>query len=115
MVNMKGPSLARLGRRAFCGVIAWAAIAGAAGIFAAEARAQSDADFLAAKESFEHGDKAKLDALAPSLKGHILAPYVMYWQLKARIDDADYDAVRGFLTEYASTPLADRLRVEWLQ
>jgi soluble lytic murein transglycosylase len=115
MVTVTGPSLARLGRRALCGVIAWAAIAGAVGIFAPEARAQSDADFLAAKDAFEHGDKAKLDALAPGMKGHILAPYVMYWQLKSRIDDADYDAVRGFLTEYASSPLAERLRVEWLK
>jgi peptidoglycan lytic transglycosylase len=115
MVTVTRPSLATLSRHALGRGIALAAIAGALWIFAGEARAQSDADFLAAKDAFEQGDKAKLDALAPGLKGHILAPYVMYWQLKSRIDDADYDAVRGFLTEYASSPLAERLRVEWLK
>ena len=115
MVAVTRPSLATLSRHALGRGIALAAIAGALWIFAGEARAQSDADFLAAKDAFEQGDKAKLDALAPGLKGHILAPYVMYWQLKSRIDDADYDAVRVFLTEYASTPLAERLRVEWLK
>jgi soluble lytic murein transglycosylase len=115
MAAVANPSLARRWRRALGRVIASAAIAATLGLSAGAARAQSDADFLAAKESFGHGDKAKLDALAPGLKGHILAPYVMYWQLKSRIDDADYDAVRGFLTEYASTPLAERLRVEWLK
>ena len=109
------PLSASPGRRVLGRGVALAAIVGALGISAGGARAQSDADFLAAKVAYERGDKAKLDGLAPGLKGHILAPYVMYWQLKSRIDDADYDAVRSFLTDYASLPLAERLRVEWLK
>ena len=50
---------------------------------AAPAGAQSDADFLAARAAFERGDAARLDALAPKLAGHLLAPYVEYWQLQA--------------------------------
>jgi soluble lytic murein transglycosylase len=79
------------------------------------AHAQSDADFLAARDAFERGDRARLDALAAGLAGHPLTPYVTYWQLKLGIDDADYDSVRMFLTQYPNTPLADRLRVEWLK
>jgi len=78
-------------------------------------RAQSDTDFLAAKEAFERGDRKKLDTLAPALAGHVLAPYVAYWQLKIGIDTADYDAVRAFLTQNANTPLAERLTVDWLK
>jgi peptidoglycan lytic transglycosylase len=78
-------------------------------------RAQTDTDFLAAKAAFERGDRNKLDALAPALSGHILAPYVAYWQLKIGIDTADYDAVRAFLTQNANTPLAERLTVDWLK
>ncbi|HEY3181124.1 MAG TPA: transglycosylase SLT domain-containing protein [Casimicrobiaceae bacterium] len=84
-------------------------------LVAAPAFAQSDAEFLAAKNAFEHGDVAKLDALATGLKGHLLAPYVMYWQIKLRIDDVDYDSVRAFLTQYPDTPLAHRLTIDWLK
>ena len=84
-------------------------------LVAGPAAAQSDADFLSAKDAFERGDRAKLDALADRLKGHLLAPYVTYWQIKLRIDDIDYDTVRAFLSQYPNTPLADRLTVEWLK
>src|SRR5205807_10487851 len=77
--------------------------------------AEGDADFLVAKDAFERGDRAKLDALAIGLKGHLLAPYVMYWQIKLGIDDVDYDTVRGFLMQYPNTPLAERLTVDWLK
>jgi len=79
------------------------------------ARAQSDAEFLAARDAFDRGDRRKLDTAAPALSTHVLAPYVAYWQLKSGLDTADYDAVRAFLTQNAGTPLADRLRVEWLK
>jgi soluble lytic murein transglycosylase len=83
--------------------------------FSTALHAQTDTDFLAAKEAYERGDRKKLDALAPGLAGHVLAPYVAYWQLKLGIDTADYDAVRAFLTQNANTPLADRLTVDWLK
>ena len=77
--------------------------------------AQSDRDFLAAREAYRAGDLQKLDKLAPLLDRHPLAPYVRYWQLNARLDDIDPGAVRGFLATYADTPLADRLRNQWLK
>ncbi len=85
------------------------------GLPPAVATAQTDADLLAARDAFEHNDRRKLDALAPALAGHVLAPYVAYWQLKSGIDTADYDAVRTFLVQNAGNPLGDRLRVDWLK
>ena len=76
---------------------------------------QSDADLLRAKDAFDRGDRRRLDALAPVLKGHILEPYVAYWQLRLALDDVDADTVQGFLARNAGSPLADRLRVEWLK
>lgn len=82
---------------------------------AAHALAQTDADVLRAKDAFDRGDRRRLDALAPQLKDHLLEPYVTYWQLKLGLDDADPAAVQGFLARNAGSPLADRLRVEWLK
>ncbi|MCC7326980.1 MAG: lytic transglycosylase domain-containing protein [Burkholderiales bacterium] len=82
---------------------------------AAPAFAQSDADFLAAKATFEKGDRNRLAAMAPKLSGHVLAPYVEYWQLKLGIDEASPQAIRSYLDRYPNTPLADRLRVDWLK
>jgi peptidoglycan lytic transglycosylase len=79
------------------------------------AAAQSDTDLLRAKDAFDRGDRQRLDALAPALQGHPLATYVRFWQLKLGIDTANPEDVRAFLARQAGSPLADRLRVEWLK
>jgi len=93
----------------------WALLVSVIALGTGPASAQSDADFLAAKDAFERSDRARLDALAIGLKGHLLAPYVTYWQIKLGIDDVDYDTVRGFITQYPNTPLAEKLTVDWLK
>ena len=82
---------------------------------AAAATAQFDRDFLVARELFRAGDAVKLDRLAPSLEAHVLAPYVRYWQLKLRIDEADPVTIRSFLAVNRDSLLADRLRNDWLK
>ncbi|MGI8895854.1 MAG: hypothetical protein ACR2HE_09445, partial [Casimicrobiaceae bacterium] len=77
--------------------------------------AQSDADFLAAKAVFERADRGRLHALAPKLSGHVLAPYVAYWQLKLSLDEATHDSVRAYVDRHPDTPLAERLRGDWLK
>ena len=81
----------------------------------AAAGAQGDADFLAAKAAFDKGDRVRLAALSSNVGGHVLAPYVEYWQLKLALEDASPAAIRAFLDRYPNTPLADRLRVDWLK
>ena len=75
----------------------------------------ADADFLAARAAFQGGDLAKLDALAGRFTGELLLPYITYWQLKLRLDTAGRDEIRAYLDRWPDTPLADRLRVEWLK
>jgi soluble lytic murein transglycosylase len=77
--------------------------------------AQSDADLVAARAAFDKGDRAKLAAIAPKLSTHLLAPYVAYWQLKLGIEDASPQAVATFVERNQTSPLADRLRVDWLK
>ena len=83
--------------------------------FASAALAQSDADLLAARAAFDKGDRTKLAAIAPKLSNHVLAPYVAYWQLKLGLDDASPQAIRTYLDTYPDSPLADRLRSDWLK
>src|SRR5450759_1909004 len=77
--------------------------------------AQADRDFVAARDAFRAGDAARVDKFAALLDGHLLAPYVRFWQLKVRIDEVDPDAVRRFLTENRDSLLAGRLRSAWLK
>ncbi|HEX6828156.1 MAG TPA: lytic transglycosylase domain-containing protein, partial [Burkholderiales bacterium] len=74
-----------------------------------------DEDFLAARDAFRVGDAARLDKYAPRLKGYVLEPYVAYYQLRLRLEDASPAAVRGFLERHAGTLVADYLRAEWLK
>ena len=61
----------------------------AVGVFAVALRAQpTDADFLAAREAFLASDAAVLDRIAPRAKGHLLEPYITYWQLRLKLDEA---------------------------
>ena len=84
--------------------------------FASPARSEpADADFLAARTAFERGDRVKLAAMAPPFAGQLLEPYVAYWQLKLALDTATRDDVRGYWERWPDTPLADRLRVDWLK
>jgi soluble lytic murein transglycosylase len=94
-----------------------AALLMAAGVACAQGGAadKADRDFLAARDAFRAGDAARLDKLAPGLENYPLAPYVRYWQLSAKIDEADPSTVRAFLAANADTPLADRLRRQWLK
>ena len=75
----------------------------------------TDADFVVARDAYRAGDAARLERIAPRLKGHLLEAYVAYWRFKLKLDDADPAAVRAFLERYADMPLADRLRGEWLK
>lgn len=95
------------------------ALAACAALLAQPVAAQSDADFLAAKTAFERSDLRRLDALAPSLAGHVLEPYVAYWrwslQLKQAPESVDAAQLRAWLAQHAHLPLVDPLRIEWLK
>lgn len=75
---------------------------------------QDDA-FRAAADAFRRGQASKLDRAAALLKGYSLEPYVRYWQLKLRLDDADSSAVREMLAENDGLLLGEELRNDWLR
>ncbi len=77
--------------------------------------ASSDDVFLAARDAYNVRDFRKLDVQAAKLESHPLRAYVVYWQLSARLRDASAAEIESFLAAYADTPLAERLRGEWLK
>ncbi|MCC7082821.1 MAG: lytic transglycosylase domain-containing protein [Burkholderiales bacterium] len=81
----------------------------------APARAQSDDDFLAVREAFRTGNRARLDAIEPRLRSHVLYPYVAYYQMRQRLDEAPADDVRALMVQLSDGPLAERLRNDWLK
>lgn len=74
-----------------------------------------DDEFLAAREAFRTGNAARLDKHAARLKGYLLEPYVLYWQLSPKLDQASVEDVRAFLVAHRDSPLSERLRNEWLK
>ncbi len=89
-----------------------------ASLYSHQAAAISDeALFQHARESYAARNEIALAEDASQLKAeqYILAPYVDYWLMLLRLDQADTVEVRAFLTQYADMPFADRLRGEWLK
>src|SRR5882762_387821 len=74
-----------------------------------------DAAFLAARDAFEANHRTTLLALAPKLKDHPLEPYVEYWQLFFKLPGASAEEIRGFLSRYPGSALAEQLRTDWLK
>ncbi len=74
-----------------------------------------DSVLLAARGAFDASSRARLVTLAPKLKGHLLEPYVEYWQLFLRLPAAPAEDVRDFLSRYPDSVLAEQLRTDWLK
>jgi soluble lytic murein transglycosylase len=87
-----------------------------AGLLAAgTAIAAPDDDFMAAREAFRVGNGAKLAEFARKLKGYPLEPYVQFWQLRLRLEDASPDEVQSVLAATRDGPVSDQLRTDWLK
>jgi len=84
-------------------------------IFALPARADFDADFLAARDAFRSGNAASLDGYAPRFKSSPLEIYIAYYRLRMNLETADAATVKSFLNRPDDSPLIDRLRVDWLK
>jgi soluble lytic murein transglycosylase len=74
-----------------------------------------DDDFLGAREAFRVGNSARFEKHAARLKGYLLEPYVDYWRLTLRLEQASPEEVRAFLAANRDSPLSERLRNEWLK
>jgi soluble lytic murein transglycosylase len=65
-------------------------------------------------QAFKRGDKARLTALLPQVRGHVLEAQAAYWELKARLEEASAQEVQDMLARYAGSYHEDRLRNDWL-
>jgi len=85
-----------------------------AALAAGAAQANDDA-VLGAYDAFRAGDPDRLERHARALEGHTLAPWVEYWRLKLRIEDAAAADVERYLARHARTYLGDQMRADWLK
>src|SRR5258706_1109971 len=94
-----------------------AAAAVLAALFAQPALAANGTDeaVLGAFDAYRAGDPIKLAKHAKKLDGHLLTPWLDYWRVSLRLEDAPRAEVREFLSKYPDAYVAERLRGEWLR
>jgi len=71
-------------------------------------------DFIAAEKFFDQGKLGRYRKLKASLEAYPLYPYLEYKELHRRLHKQKKNRIQRFLTRYADTPLATRLRNTWL-
>src|SRR4249920_3507231 len=75
----------------------------------------TDETVLGAFDAYRAGDPIKLAKQAKKLEGHLLTPWLEYWRVSLRLEDAPRAEVREFLSKYSDAYVAERLRGEWLR
>jgi soluble lytic murein transglycosylase len=90
-------------------------VAAAAGVEAKNAKQAADESLLAAYDAYRAGDPIKFSKHAKKLDGHVLQPWLDYWHLSMRLEDASNKEVREFLATHASSYVSERLRADWLR
>ncbi|MEO6625371.1 MAG: transglycosylase SLT domain-containing protein [Burkholderiaceae bacterium] len=76
--------------------------------------AAGDELVLEMSEVYRKGDRKRLAALLPQLRGHALEPWAAYWELRARLEETAPAEVQAFFQRYAGSYQEDRLRNDWL-
>lgn len=71
--------------------------------------------FLAAEAALKRDETQLFEDLAQGLADYPLYPYLRYRQLSQRLAIATTEDIEAFLTDYADTPQAGRLRRSWLK
>ena len=85
--------------------------------FPLSAQEGRDGTYLAARDAFRAGDRARLDRAAAQIGSHELAPYVENYQLRMNMEQGDPAALRSFLDRNEGSYVAEKLRadrIRWL-
>lgn len=90
-------------------------VAAACLLCGAHALAANDEAVLGAYDAYNAGDPVRFAQYASQLEDHPLAPWLAYWGLAMRLEDATVEEVRGFLERYRGMLVAEQLRGEWLK
>jgi soluble lytic murein transglycosylase len=76
---------------------------------------QSEDDaFLLLRDAVRQDDAVKAAFYAGRIQSREFASYIDYYRLKVRLREASTLEIRDFLTRYAGSAIADRLRNDWL-
>ncbi|RZS33307.1 soluble lytic murein transglycosylase [Corticibacter populi] len=78
------------------------------------AQAAGDAALLEMRAAFTAKDTTRLSRLLPAVQGHPLEGWAAYWELTARLREAQRPEVDAFLARWRGTYYEDRLRNDWL-
>ena len=98
----------KLAAGVLCGLLAHTAPA-------KDAKHSADEAFLTAYDGYRAGDPIKFARAAKNLESHLLAPWLDYWRLSMRLEDADNREVREFFATHPNQFVAERMRADWLR
>jgi soluble lytic murein transglycosylase len=79
----------------------------------AHADTAGDETLLAAYDAWRAGDAMKFARHAARLEGHALAPWLEYWRLSLRLEDASAADLQEFFAQHGNTYPGELLRLEW--
>jgi soluble lytic murein transglycosylase len=77
--------------------------------------AGDDEAVLGAYDAYNAGDALRFARYAKKVENPALAPWIAYWALSMRLEDATVAEVGEFLQRYGDLYVAERLRGEWLK
>ncbi|WP_035625681.1 lytic transglycosylase domain-containing protein [Herminiimonas sp. CN] len=80
----------------------------------AQFRQAEDEDFIALRDAARRSDADKTDRIASRLSNYAIDSYVNYYRIRVHLKTVPEAEIRGFLTRYDGTAIADRLRNDWL-
>jgi soluble lytic murein transglycosylase len=66
-----------------------------------------------AYDAWRAGDAMKLARQAKKLEGHALTPWLEYWRVSLRLEDASAADVQEFFSQHGNTYAGELLRLEW--
>ena len=72
------------------------------------------AQFFVAEKALDNGQYKRFWRITNQLKDYPLYPYLLFAELRKRLPSAATAEIELFLSRYADTPLARRLRIPWL-
>jgi len=82
---------------------------------AAVAKTTADDSLLGAYDAYRAGDPVKFAKHAGKLEGHLLEPWLDYWRLSMRLEDASNRDAREFFAKHPNDYVSERLRSDWLR
>ena len=81
----------------------------------ASAAAGSDVALIGAYDAYRAGDALKFSRQTKLLEGHLLEPWVEYWRISMRLEDAQAADIQDFLTRRSGSYVAELMRGDWMK